>query len=82
MSLIKRKHEPTTTISVRIPVSLKAEFDNLRKLAEKADIDFTATLAGMISADFKNIRNELESLNGKASGHSGNGTAVSHKAEA
>jgi hypothetical protein len=56
MSLIKRKQEPTTVISVRIPLSLKAELESLRKIAEKANVDFTATLAEMIAASFKAIR--------------------------
>jgi hypothetical protein len=69
MSLIKRKQEPTTVISVRIPLSLKAELESLRKMAEKANVDFTATLAEMIAASFKGIRSELEALDRKPASH-------------
>jgi hypothetical protein len=75
MSLIKRKQEPTTVISVRIPLSLKAELDSLRKMAEKANVDFTATLAEMIAANFKAIRSELEALERRPASHT-NGAAA------
>jgi hypothetical protein len=77
MPLVKRKHQPTTTITLRVPLPLKGELEALRKLALKADVDFTASIGEMITAMFKSMRGELEALTGKG-GHI-NGTASSTK---
>ena len=78
MTVLKRKQEPTTTTSIRIPGSLKAEMDELRKLAEKAGVDFTATLSELVVQGLKTIRSELESVERKPGVHA-NGTASSPK---
>jgi hypothetical protein len=43
MGLLKRKEEKTEVISVRVPGSAKAEFDELRQRAEAGGYDLTAT---------------------------------------
>ena len=44
MGPLRRKEEKTETISVRVPASVKAELDELRKQADAAGFDLTATL--------------------------------------
>jgi hypothetical protein len=77
MPLVKRKHQPTTTITLRVPLALKGELEALRKLALKADVDFTASIGEMVTGMFKSMRGELEALTGK--GVHANGTASSGK---
>jgi hypothetical protein len=75
MSLIRKTHVPTTTIIIRVPIPVKADLVNLRKLAIKADIDFTATLAEAITTALKGIRSELEAMDRKPAAHA-NGAAA------
>ena len=76
MTLVKRKHQPTTTITLRVPLELKGELEALRKLAIKADVDFIASIGELIMMAFKEMRGELEAMTGKgvhANGHAGSG---------
>ena len=41
MGLLKRKEEKTETIAVRVPSSLKAQFEELRERADAAGFDLT-----------------------------------------
>ena len=43
MGVLKRKEEKSEAIAVRVPASLKAELEDLRKQADAAGFDLTAT---------------------------------------
>ena len=45
MGLLKRKEEKTEVISVRVPGSAKAEFDELRQRAEAGGYDLAGSLS-------------------------------------
>jgi hypothetical protein len=45
MGLLKRKEEKTEVISVRVPGSAKAEFDELRQRAEAAGYDLSGSIS-------------------------------------
>ena len=82
--MFKAKPEATTTISIRIPVTLKGELDALRKLADKHHLDLGSTLTERIQHIFKEFRAELEGLDRldrKPAAHA-NGSATNHKADA
>jgi hypothetical protein len=68
MGLLKRKEEKTETISVRVPVSVKAELDELRKQADAAGFDLTATLAEVLVRMAKQARAELQGFEREAHG--------------
>jgi hypothetical protein len=78
MALVKINHTPATTISLRVPIDLKNEMTALRKLADKHDVDLTATLVERVASALKDIRDEIESLdkrphtNGSTVNRSGN----------
>jgi hypothetical protein len=61
MSLLKRKPEKTTTISVRVPVSIKQEMDTLRQLSDASGFDLTASLTDAVVKWTKQVREELGS---------------------
>ena len=69
MGLLKRKEEKTQTISVRVPASVKAELDELRRQADAAGFDLTATLTEVLVRMAKQVRAELEDLARKANGN-------------
>jgi hypothetical protein len=75
MALLKQTYIPTTLVSVRVPISVKAELATLRKAAEKNGFDFTATLAAMFEGNLKTIRSELDALDRKPASHA-NGAVV------
>lgn len=79
MKLVKVAKVVTDTVTIRVPVQIKAEFESLRKLAKKHDVDFTATLAQGIEQTLKEIRGEIEALDRKVP-HPMTAT-VNHKAE-
>jgi hypothetical protein len=68
MGLLRRKEEKTETISVRVPASVKAELDDLRKQAEAAGFDLTATLAEVLVRMAKQVRAELQGVEREANG--------------
>ncbi len=43
MGVLKRKEEPTETITLRVPASVKAEIDRLRERTSEAGFDLNAT---------------------------------------
>ena len=67
MGLLKRKEEQTATISIRVPASVKAELDELRKRAATAGFDLTATLTEALMRLTKQVREELRQA-GEANG--------------
>ena len=69
MGLLKRKEEKTQTISVRVPASVKTELDELRRQADAAGFDLTATLTEVLVRMAKQVRGELDDLTRKASGN-------------
>jgi hypothetical protein len=60
MGLLKRKEERTETVAVRVPSSLKAQLEELRKRADAAGFDLTATIAESMTRLAKQVREELE----------------------
>ena len=68
MGVLKRKEERTATITVRVPASIKAEFDRLRERADAAGFDLGATLAETLTRVAKQIREELERTEHKGGG--------------
>jgi hypothetical protein len=68
MGLLRRKEEKTETISVRVPASVKAELDELRKQADAAGFDLTATLAEVLVRMAKQVRAELQGFEREAHG--------------
>ena len=72
MGLLRRKEEKTETISVRVPASVKAELDELRKQADEAGFDLTATLAEVLVRMAKQVRAELQGF--EREGHGVNRT--------
>ena len=62
MGLLKRKEEQTQIISVRVPASVKAELNELRKLADTAGFDLTATLTEALVRVTRQVRSELEEI--------------------
>ncbi len=64
MPLLKRKQEKTTVLSVRVPLSIKAEMDHLRQLADDSGFDLTGSLTDAVLRWIKQIREELNSTSG------------------
>jgi hypothetical protein len=74
MGLLKRREEKTATISVRVPVSVKTELGDLRKRAEEAGFDVTATLTEALVRLTKQVSEELGRRDGRANAVSGSVT--------
>jgi hypothetical protein len=68
MGLLKRKEEKSETISVRVPASVKAELEELRKRADTEGFDLTATITEALVRLLKQVRSELDGRAGKSSG--------------
>jgi hypothetical protein len=68
MGVLKRKEERTGTITVRVPASVKAEFDQFRQRLDAAGFDLNATLGETLTRLAKQIREELEATERKSSG--------------
>jgi hypothetical protein len=69
MKLVKITKVVTDTIAIRVPLQVKAEFESLRKLAKKHEVDLTASLAESLEHIFKEFRAELEGLDKKPAQH-------------
>jgi uncharacterized protein YicC (UPF0701 family) len=67
MGLLKHKEEKSETISVRVPASVKAELDDLRKRADAEGFDLTATITEALVRLAKQVRSELDGRAGKSS---------------
>jgi hypothetical protein len=66
MGLLKRKEERSETISVRVPASVKAELEELRRQADAAGFDLTATITETLTRLAKQVRAELEGRSDKS----------------
>jgi hypothetical protein len=75
--VLKRKADRTTTISLRIPVSLKGEIDHLRPLADANGFDVNVSLVDAISRCAKQMAEELSGLPKSADPHNVNGSSNS-----
>jgi hypothetical protein len=80
MSVLKRKADRTTTITLRVPVSIKSELDQLRPLADANGFDVNVSLIDALGKCVKQMADELETMAAPSNTHSANGTAVSQRA--
>jgi hypothetical protein len=68
MGVLKRKEEPTETITLRVPASVKAEIDRLRERSSEAGFDLNATICESIIRLTRRMRDEMDGLDGKTGG--------------
>ena len=68
MGVLKRKEEPTETITLRVPASVKAEIDRLRERTGEAGFDLNATICESIIRLTRQMRDEMDGLEGKSAG--------------
>jgi hypothetical protein len=59
MKILKQKPEPTGTISIRVPASLKTEIDALRTQCNDAGFDLGASLTDALVKMVKQIHAEI-----------------------
>ncbi len=59
MKILKQKPEPTSTISIRVPASLKTELDALRTQCNDAGFDLGASLTEALVKMVKQIHAEI-----------------------
>jgi hypothetical protein len=60
MGLLKRKDERSEAIAIRVPASLKAELEELRRRADEAGFDLTATITEALTRLARQVRGELD----------------------
>ncbi len=65
MGVLKRKEEPTETITLRVPASVKAEIDRLRERTSAAGFDLNSTICESIIRLTRQRRDEMDGLEGK-----------------
>src|ERR1700689_2995762 len=68
MGVLKRKEEPSETITLRVPASVKAEIDRLRERTNEAGFDLNATICESIIRLTRQMRDEIDRLEGKPEG--------------
>jgi hypothetical protein len=75
MRVLKQREERTAVIALRVPSSLKAQFQVLRKRADDAGFDLSATILDALTRLAKQARDELDlmrdeehGINGRAMG--------------
>jgi len=68
MGVLRKKGEPTETVTVRVPSRVKAELDRLREETSAAGFDLNATLSDAVVRVTKQIGEELRQVNGKGNG--------------
>ena len=68
MGVLKRKEEPTETMTLRVPASVKAEIDRLRERTSEAGFDLNATLCESIIRLTRQMRDEMDGLAGETAG--------------
>ncbi|HEY6418775.1 MAG TPA: hypothetical protein VIX59_07225 [Candidatus Binataceae bacterium] len=71
MGVLKRREEATGTLTLRIPASVKAEIERLRERAGEAGFDLNATICESIIRLTRQMRDEMDALDGKAAGTDG-----------
>ena len=68
MGVLKKKGEPTETVTVRVPSRVKVELDRLREETSVAGFDLNVTLSDAVVRVTKQIHEELQRVRGKANG--------------
>jgi hypothetical protein len=68
MGVLKRKEEPTETMTLRVPASVKAEIDRLRERTSEAGFDLNGTICESIIRLTRQMRDEMDGLDGKTAG--------------
>ena len=68
MGVLKRKEEPSETITLRVPASVKAEIDRLRERTSEAGFDLNATICESIIRLTRQMRDEMDGLAGETAG--------------
>ena len=68
MGVLKRKEEPSETITLRVLASVKAEIDRLRERTNEAGFDLNATICESIIRLTRQMRDEMDGLDGKTAG--------------
>jgi hypothetical protein len=71
MGVLKRKEEPTETITLRVPASVKAEIDRLRERTSEAGFDLNGTICESIIRLTRQMRDEMDALEGRTGGEDG-----------
>jgi len=71
MGVLKRKEEPTETITLRVPASVKAEIDRLRERTNEAGFDLNGTICESIIRLTRQVRDEVDALEGRSAGRNG-----------
>jgi len=71
MGVLKRKEEPTETITLRVPASVKAEIDRLRERTSEAGFDLNGTICESIIRLTRQVRDEIDALEGRPGGKDG-----------
>jgi hypothetical protein len=66
MGLLKRKEEKSETIALRVPASLKTDLEELRKRADAAGFDLTATVTESLARLARQVRSELDESTSKS----------------
>jgi hypothetical protein len=69
MGVLKRKEEPTETMTLRVPASVKAEIDRLRECTSEAGFDLNATICESLIRLTRQMRDEMAGLGGKVTTH-------------
>lgn len=65
MGLLKRKQEKTTTLGIRVGLSVKAEVHALKQVADQRGFDLTVSLGDAVVKWIRQVREEL----GDSAGH-------------
>ena len=68
MGVLKRKEEPSETITLRVPASVKAEIDRLRERTNEAGFDLNATICESIIRLTRQMRDEMDAVGGEDRG--------------
>ena len=78
MGVLKQKEDRTAVIALRVPASLKSQFQVLRKRADDAGFDLSATILDALRLA-KQVRDELDRMRDEQ--HEINGRAMDSKTE-
>jgi hypothetical protein len=68
MGVLKRKEEPTETLTLRVPALVKAEIYRLRERANEAGFDLNATMCESMVRLTRQMREEVDAVNGPSAG--------------
>jgi hypothetical protein len=79
MGILQQREGRTAVIALRVPSSLKAQFQVLRKRAEDAGFDLSATILDALTRLAKQARDELDRMRDEE--HEINGRAMDSTTE-